>query len=116
MRSIALHFENRTNLHVLLVLLFDILGLQHKSEQGMAEMTTLERRFKVVVLGSSGVGKTCLSLRFVRGCFEEQMPTVGAAYLTKSVRLRDSASGEMMSFVYELWDSELFHVDSTRGF
>jgi len=29
-----------------------------------------ERRFKLVVLGAAGVGKTCLTLRFVRGVFE----------------------------------------------
>jgi Ras-related protein Rab-5C len=55
-----------------------------------------ERRFKLVVLGTSGVGKTCLTLRFVRGVYEEdQLPTIGAAYLTKKVG----------RFVYEIWDT-----------
>lgn len=65
-----------------------------------------ERRFKLVVLGSTGVGKTCLTLRFVRGVFEDdQLPTIGAAYLTKSVRLRDAATGHTTSYVYEIWDT-----------
>ena len=48
-----------------------------------------------MVLGATGVGKTCLTLRFVRGVFEDQLPTIGAAYLTKKVP----------KFVYEIWDT-----------
>jgi len=58
-----------------------------------------------VVLGATGVGKTCLTLRFVRGVFEDdQLPTIGAAYLTKSLRIRgpDNAS---TSYVFEIWDT-----------
>jgi len=48
------------------------------------------------VLGTSRVGKTCLTLRFVRGVFEDdQLPTIGAAYLTKKVG----------KYVYEIWDT-----------
>ena len=69
------------------------------------EQTQQERRFKLVVLGASGVGKTCLTLRFVRGVFEDdQLPTIGAAYLTKSLRLRTS-DGVSQTFVYEIWDT-----------
>lgn len=55
-----------------------------------------ERRFKCVVLGSTGVGKTCLTLRFVRDVYEDdQLPTIGASYLTKKVG----------KFVFEIWDT-----------
>jgi len=64
-----------------------------------------ERRFKLVVLGATGVGKTCLTLRFVRGIFEDdQLPTIGAAYLTKSIKLRGS-DNQATSYVYEIWDT-----------
>jgi len=64
-----------------------------------------ERRFKLVVLGATGVGKTCLTLRFVRGVFEDdQLPTIGAAYLTKALRIRN-AENATTSYVYEIWDT-----------
>lgn len=64
-----------------------------------------ERRFKLVVLGATGVGKTCLTLRFVRGVFEDdQLPTIGAAYLTKSVKLRGQ-DNSTTSYVFEIWDT-----------
>jgi len=44
-----------------------------------------ERRFKLVVLGSAGVGKTCLTLRFVRGVFEADQCVV------LSTRQRDAS-------------------------
>jgi len=39
---------------------------------------------KIVVLGSAGVGKTSLALRFVQGTYRsEQTSTIGASFLTK---------------------------------
>jgi len=65
----------------------------------------MERRFKLVVLGATGVGKTCLTLRFVRGVFEDdQLPTIGAAYLTKSLKVR-GADNATTSYVFEIWDT-----------
>jgi len=69
------------------------------------EAATMERRFKLVVLGATGVGKTCLTLRFVRGVFEDdQLPTIGAAYLTKSLRIRGQDNNST-SYVFEIWDT-----------
>ena len=48
------------------------------------------------------MGKTCLTLRFVKGNFdteEEQLPTIGAAYMTKKVDLDDT------QFMFEIWDT-----------
>ena len=40
-----------------------------------------ERTAKVVVLGRSGVGKTCLAVRLIDGRFDNsEMPTIGAAF------------------------------------
>ena len=52
--------------------------------------------FKLVLLGDSSVGKSCLVVRFVRDeFFEYQEPTIGAAFLTQTVALNDTtvASG-----------------------
>mmetsp|Transcript_23313 Transcript_23313/g.41223 ORF Transcript_23313/g.41223 Transcript_23313/m.41223 type:complete len:197 (-) Transcript_23313:71-661(-) len=63
-------------------------------------MAGLERRFKIVVLGRRGVGKTSLTLRFARDLFDEdQLPTVGAAYMTKKVELDDQ------QYIFEFWDT-----------
>jgi Ras-related protein Rab-5C len=71
----------------------------------MDSQSANERRFKLVVLGATGVGKTCLTLRFVRGVFEEdQLPTIGAAYLTKSLRVR-GVDNAATSYVFEIWDT-----------
>eukprot|EP00924_Labyrinthula_sp_SR-Ha-C_P016662 snap_masked-scaffold_6-processed-gene-11.34-mRNA-1 protein AED:0.04 eAED:0.04 QI:0/-1/0/1/-1/1/1/0/247 len=73
-----------------------------------------ERRFKLVVLGTTGVGKSCLALRFVKGMFdEEQLPTIGAAYMTKTkildvtIKKGEDEVDETVTtkFTYEIWDT-----------
>lgn len=45
---------------------------------------------KLVLLGDSSVGKSCLVIRFARREFYEfQEPTIGAAFLTQTVQLSD---------------------------
>jgi small GTP-binding protein len=54
---------------------------------------------KVIVLGDSGVGKTALVQRFVRGTFSiDYRPTAGAVPYTKTVEL----DGKIISLV--IWD------------
>eukprot|EP00761_Pharyngomonas_kirbyi_P011511 gb/GECH01011536.1/.p1 GENE.gb/GECH01011536.1/~~gb/GECH01011536.1/.p1 ORF type:complete len:207 (+),score=38.91 gb/GECH01011536.1/:1-621(+) len=56
--------------------------------------------FKLVLLGESAVGKSSLVLRFVRGqFFEYQESTIGAAFLTQTVRLSDT------TVKFEIWDT-----------
>lgn len=56
--------------------------------------------FKLVLLGDSAVGKSCLVVRFVRDeFFEFQEPTIGAAFLTQTVTLDDS------TVKFEIWDT-----------
>jgi len=56
--------------------------------------------FKLVLLGDSAVGKSCLVVRFVRDeFFEFQEPTIGAAFLTQTVSLEDS------TVKFEIWDT-----------
>jgi len=46
-------------------------------------------QFKLVMLGESAVGKSCLVQRFVRGEFKEvQQSTIGAAFLTQGIFFR----------------------------
>ena len=55
-------------------------------------MTSSIRPCKVVLLGDSSVGKSSLVIRFVEGSFTEQMSsTVGAAYLSETVRVNGQA-------------------------
>ena len=56
---------------------------------------------KLVLLGDSAVGKSCLVVRFVRDeFFEFQEPTIGAAFLTQTVSLE---SDRVVKF--EIWDT-----------
>lgn len=56
-------------------------------------------RVKMVLLGSSGVGKSSLALRFSKDEFRRTSPTVGCAYLTRLVHLRD------VTLRFEIWDT-----------
>lgn len=59
------------------------------------------RHFKLVLLGDSSVGKSCLVAQFVRGEFHDfQEPTIGAAFLTATLPLDDSTSVRL-----EIWDT-----------
>ncbi|KAJ3429217.1 ras-related protein rab-5c [Anaeramoeba flamelloides] len=64
----------------------------------MQEVTTNE--YKIVLLGQSGVGKSCLVLRFCRGqFFENREPTIGASYLTKSISINSR------DLKLQIWDT-----------
>lgn len=55
-------------------------------------------QFKLVLLGESAVGKSSLVLRFVKGQFHEyQESTIGAAFLTQTVHIDDTA------VKFEIW-------------
>ena len=60
-------------------------------------------QFKLVLLGESAVGKSSLVLRFVKGQFHEyQESTIGAAFLTQTVHIDDTA------VKFEIWVSFLY--------
>ncbi|XP_070770512.1 ras-related protein Rab-17-like isoform X3 [Enoplosus armatus] len=56
-------------------------------------------RVKMVLLGSSGVGKSSLALRFGKDEFRRTSPTVGCAYLTRVVHLSN------VTLRFEIWDT-----------
>ncbi|KAJ8601612.1 hypothetical protein CTAYLR_009771 [Chrysophaeum taylorii] len=66
----------------------------------MASGTGRVCHFKLVLLGDTAVGKSCLVVRFVRDeFFEFQEPTIGAAFLTQSVNLENA------TVKFEIWDT-----------
>ncbi|XP_028249737.1 ras-related protein Rab-17-like [Parambassis ranga] len=72
-------------------------GSQHPSNTLSRPVQTL--RVKMVLLGSSGVGKSSLALRFGKDQFKSSSPTVGCAYLTQVVHLND------VTLRFEIWDT-----------
>jgi small GTP-binding protein len=73
---------------------------QNKMSAQAAPSQRNQIHFKCVVLGNSGVGKSCLTLRFVRDEFVDgQETTIGAAFLTKNVFLEDA------NVRIEIWDT-----------
>ncbi|KAG2723469.1 hypothetical protein I3760_02G171700 [Carya illinoinensis] len=66
---------------------------------GVADPKNL--RVKLVLLGDSGVGKSCIVLRFVRGQFDPTSKvTVGASFLSQTIALQDSTTVK-----FEIWDT-----------
>jgi small GTP-binding protein len=58
---------------------------------------------KVVLLGESGVGKTCIIARFINNTFEENLiSTTGASYAGKTMTF-DDYGGKSIKF--EIWDT-----------
>ena len=58
---------------------------------------------KVVLLGESGVGKTCIIARFINNTFEENLiSTTGASYAGKTMTF-DEFGGKSLKF--EIWDT-----------
>ena len=58
---------------------------------------------KVVLLGESGVGKTCIISRYTNNTFEENiMSTTGASYCGKAMTF-DEYGGKTIKF--EIWDT-----------
>lgn len=57
---------------------------------------------KVVLIGESGVGKTCIMERFVNNTFcSVLMSTTGASFKTKLVDIE----GENQTIKFEIWDT-----------
>lgn len=63
----------------------------------MAEQKTA----KVVILGDSDVGKTCILVRYIEGIFNEfQISTIGTNFVTKKITLNNKKTINI-----ELWDT-----------
>ncbi|KFP40614.1 Ras-related protein Rab-17, partial [Chlamydotis macqueenii] len=55
--------------------------------------------YKVVLLGSTSVGKSSLAYRYVKNDFKESLPTVGCSFFTQTLNLQAS------TVKFEIWDT-----------
>ena len=56
--------------------------------------------FKIIVVGDSGVGKSCLTLKGIRNNFEEcYSPTVGFEFFNFNIRINDK------NIKLQIWDT-----------
>ncbi|NWT11773.1 RAB17 protein, partial [Vireo altiloquus] len=55
--------------------------------------------YKVVLLGSTSVGKSSLAYRYVRNDFRELLPTVGCSFFTQILNLDEA------TVKFEIWDT-----------
>ncbi|KAM6258783.1 ras-related protein Rab-17 isoform 2-T2 [Spheniscus humboldti] len=55
--------------------------------------------YKVVLLGSTSVGKSSLAYRYVKNDFKESLPTVGCSFFTQMLNL------EVATVKFEIWDT-----------
>lgn len=65
--------------------------------------------FKVVLIGNSGVGKTCLVRRFTQGVFPKgQGATIGVDFMIKTLEIENSA-GQREAVKLQIWDTGKFY-------
>ncbi|NXP13733.1 RAB17 protein, partial [Thinocorus orbignyianus] len=55
--------------------------------------------YKVVLLGSTSVGKSSLAYQYVKNDFKESLPTVGCSFFTQILKL------EVATIKFEIWDT-----------
>uniref|UniRef100_A0A669QCG4 Ras-related protein Rab-17 n=1 Tax=Phasianus colchicus TaxID=9054 RepID=A0A669QCG4_PHACC len=55
--------------------------------------------YKMVLLGSTSVGKSSLAYRYVKNEFKESLPTVGCSFFTQTIQL------ETATIKLEIWDT-----------
>ena len=68
-----------------------------KKNEGKSEIC------KVVLLGESSVGKTCIITRFVDNEFDKEIiSTTGASYANKTLKFKDYNNKEIL---FEIWDT-----------
>jgi len=64
-------------------------------------------RFRLVILGDTGVGKTSLTVRFVRDAFRRFETTTGGTFYTQKLELEDSEDSTTTAVVvkFNIWDT-----------
>ena len=71
------------------------------------DFPSFDLSFKIIIVGDSGVGKSCLSIRASRNYFEDfYSPTVGFEFLTFNVKVEDQ------NVKLQIWDTcgqEVYH-------
>lgn len=63
-------------------------------------------QFKLVLLGDSSVGKSSIVHRFVKDTFDElRESTIGAAFMSQSIIVKDSETHDDITIKFEIWDT-----------
>lgn len=63
-------------------------------------------QFKLVLLGDSSVGKSSIVNRFVKDTFDEfRESTIGAAFLSQSIKIKDPKTNQDVIIKFEIWDT-----------
>lgn len=63
-------------------------------------------QFKLVLLGDSSVGKSSIVNRFVKNSFDEfRESTIGAAFLSQTIKVKESDDSEETTIKFEIWDT-----------
>lgn len=63
-------------------------------------------QFKLVLLGDSSVGKSSIVNRFVKDTFDEfRESTIGAAFLSQSIKIKDLNTNQDVIIKFEIWDT-----------
>ena len=64
------------------------------------ELTDFELNFKIIIIGDSGVGKSCLSLRATKNVFESlYSPTIGFEFMTFYIKVDEKP------IKLQIWDT-----------
>ena len=72
----------------------------YKVEVLYQEISDFELSFKIIIIGDSGVGKSCLSLRATKNVFEElYSPTIGFEFMTFFIKVDDKP------IKLQIWDT-----------
>ena len=67
---------------------------------------SVDYKFKVLLLGNSAVGKTCLFNQFVQGVFREvNDATIGVDFKLKDVSYKSDKTGNVYNIKLEVWDT-----------
>jgi len=73
---------------------------EQEGEKKEDEQTNESTNFKVVILGSTGVGKTCIVNQYLKGEFDENSVTTnGSSYSTKEIIVDDQ------KIILDIWDT-----------
>ena len=66
-------------------------------------------RFKLCLLGDSGVGKSCIATRFIHDDFDGFMePTIGAAFMKRQIEVSlpgSNAAASKVTVDFDIWDT-----------
>ena len=63
-------------------------------------MNTYSPIYKIILVGDSGVGKTCLLSMYVKGMCGPTIPTIAVEFCTKDIELEDGSKVKV-----QLWDT-----------